>query len=137
LWMIVVVVLVRPLTFMLDTLVRNHAIVPNLVNLVRWQSHWHVIRQSWTFFQNDFAGRIANKIIQAGDAIEIGVNLAIDAAWYALIFVVVAVIVLAQLDLVLLVPIAVWLLLYAILFAITMPLIARYSEEMSEDKSVM
>ncbi len=137
LWMIVVVVAVRPLTFMLDTLIRNHAIVPNLVNLVRWQSHWHVIRQSWTFFQNDFAGRIANKIMQAGDAIETGVNLAIDAAWYALIFVVVAVVVLAQLDLVLLVPIAVWLLLYAILFSITMPLIARYSEEMSDSKSVM
>jgi ATP-binding cassette subfamily B multidrug efflux pump len=137
LWMIVVVVLVRPLTFLLDTLIRNHGIVPNLVDLVRWQSHWHVIRQSWTFFQNDFAGRVANKIIQAGEAIEIGVNLTIDAAWYALVFVVVAIVVLAQLDPVLLVPIGVWLLLYAILFSITMPLIARYSEELSESKSVM
>jgi ATP-binding cassette subfamily B multidrug efflux pump len=137
LWMIVVVVLVRPLTFLLDTLIRNHGIVPNLVDLVRWQSHWHVIRQSWTFFQNDFAGRIANKIIQAGEAIEIGINLTIDAAWYALVFVIVAVVVLAQLDPVLLVPIGVWLLLYAILFTITMPLIARYSEELSESKSVM
>ena len=137
LWMIAVVVVVRPLTFMLDTLIRNHAIVPNLVDLVRWQSHFHVIRQSWTFFQNDFAGRIANKIIQAGEAIEIGVNLTIDAAWYALIFVVVAVLVLAQLDIVLLVPIGLWLLAYAILFTITMPLIARYSEELSESKSVM
>jgi ATP-binding cassette, subfamily B, multidrug efflux pump len=135
--MVAVVVLVRPVTFMLDTLIRNHAIVPNLVDLVRWQSHWHVIRQSWTFFQNDFAGRIANKIIQVGEAIEIGVNLTIDAAWYALIFVVVAIVVLAQLDPVLLVPIGVWLLLYAILFTITMPLIARYSEELSESKSVM
>jgi ATP-binding cassette subfamily B multidrug efflux pump len=137
LWMIVVVVLVRPLTFLLDTLIRNHGIVPNLVDLVRWQSHWHVIRQSWTFFQNDFAGRVANKIIQAGEAIEIGVNLTIDAAWYALVFVVVAIVVLAQLDPVLLVPIGIWLLLYAILFSITMPLIARYSEELSESKSVM
>jgi len=135
--MVAVVVLVRPLTFMLDTLIRNHAIVPNLVDLVRWQSHWHVIRQSWTFFQNDFAGRIANKIIQAGEAIEIGVNLTIDAAWYALVFVVVAVVVLAQLDLLLLVPIGIWLLFYAVLFTITMPLIARYSEELSESKSVM
>ena len=99
--------------------------MPNLVDLVRWQSHWHVIRQSWTFFQNDFAGRIANKIIQAGEAIETAVNLTIDAAWYALVFVVVAIVVLAELDPVLLVPIAVWLLLYAILFTITMPLIAR------------
>jgi ATP-binding cassette subfamily B multidrug efflux pump len=137
LWMIAVIVLVRPLTFMLDTLIRNHGIVPNLVDLIRWQSHYHVIRQSWTFFQNDFAGRISNKIMQAGEAIEIGVNLTIDAAWYALVFVVVAIIVLAQLDPVLLVPIGVWLLLYAILFTITMPLIARYSEELSESKSVM
>ena len=76
LWMIFVVVLVRPLTFLFDTLIRNHAIVPNLVNIVRWQSHWHVIRQSWTYFQNDFAGRIANKIMQAGEAIETAVNLA-------------------------------------------------------------
>ncbi|KRB01340.1 hypothetical protein ASD83_07485 [Devosia sp. Root685] len=137
LWMIFVVVLVRPLTFFFDTLIRNHGIVPNLVDLIRWQSHWHVIRQSWTFFQNDFAGRIANKVIQAGEAIEIGVNLTIDAAWYALVFVIVAIVVLAQLDPVLLVPIGVWLLLYAVLFSITMPLIARYSEELSESKSVM
>ena len=64
-------------------------------------------------------------------------NLTIDAAWYALVFVVVAVVVLAQLDPVLLVPIGVWLLLYAVLFTITMPLIARYSETLSEAKSVM
>jgi ATP-binding cassette subfamily B multidrug efflux pump len=137
LWMVFVVVLVRPLTFLCDTLIRNHGIVPNLVDIVRWQSHWHVIRQSWTFFQNDFAGRIANKIIQVGESIEIGVNLTIDAAWYALVFVVVAVVVLAQLDPLLLVPIGVWLLLYAVFFTMTMPLIARYSEDLSESKSVM
>ena len=66
------VVLLRPLFFLADALVRNHAITPNLVDLVRWQSHWHVIRQSWTFFQNDFAGRIGNKVMQAGEAIETG-----------------------------------------------------------------
>ncbi|KKB12187.1 hypothetical protein VE25_09050 [Devosia geojensis] len=137
LMMIAVVVVVRPTAFLLDTLIRNHSIVPNLVNIVRWQSHWHVIRQSWTFFQNDFAGRIANKIMQAGESIETAVNLGIDAAWYALIFVVVAVFVLAGMDPVLLVPVAVWMLLYAILFVIVMPLIARHSEELSEAKSVM
>ena len=84
------VVLLRPLFFVADALVRNHAITPNLVDLVRWQSHWHVIRQSWTFFQNDFAGRIGNKVMQAGEAIEMTVNLTIDAVWYAAVFVVVA-----------------------------------------------
>jgi ATP-binding cassette subfamily B multidrug efflux pump len=135
--MILVLAVVRPITFVIDTLVRNHSIVPNLVDIARWQSHWHVIRQSWTYFQNDFAGRIANKIMQVGEAIETGVNLAIDAAWYAVIFVGVAIIVLAGLDWVLLVPIVVWMLLYGVLFVIVMPLIARYSEALSEAKSVM
>lgn len=137
LWMVAVIVLIRPLTFILDTLVRNHAIVPNLVNIVRWQSHWHVIRQSWSYFQNDFAGRIANKIMQAGESIESSVNMTIDAVWYAAIFVVVAITVMAGLDWKLLVPIAIWLILYGILFTIVMPLIAKHSEDLSEAKSVV
>jgi ATP-binding cassette subfamily B multidrug efflux pump len=136
-WMIIVVAVVRPVTFAFDTLVRNHSIQPNIVDVVRWQSHWHVIRQSWTYFQNDFAGRIANKVMQAGEAVESAVNPAIDAVWYAGIFVIVAAVVMAGLDWTLLVPVGVWLLLYGILFSITMPLIAHYSETLSEAKSVM
>jgi ATP-binding cassette subfamily B multidrug efflux pump len=136
-WMILTIAVIRPITFLLDTLVRNHSIVPNLVDIVRWQSHWHVIRQSWSYFQNDFAGRIANKIMQAGESIETSVNMTIDAVWYAGIFVIVAVVVLARLDWVLLVPIAVWLILYGILFTIVMPMIAKHSEDLSEAKSVM
>lgn len=137
LWMILVIALVRPVTFLLDTMIRNHAIVPNLVDLVRWQTHWHVIRQSWGYFQNDFAGRIANKIMQAGDSIETSVNMTIDAVWYAVVFIVIAVLVMAGLDWMLLIPIAVWLVLYGILFAVVMPLIAKYSEDLSESRSVV
>ena len=107
LFMVAVIVVVRPMTFILDTLVRNHAIAPSLVDLARWQSHWHVVRQSWTYFQNDFAGRIANKVMQVGEAIETAVNAAVDAVWYAAVFVVVAIIAMARMDWVLLVPIAV------------------------------
>ena len=131
------VVLLRPLVFAADALVRNHAIVPNLIDRVRWQSHWHLIRQSWSFFQNDFAGRIGNKVSQAGDAIELTANLTIDAVWYSSVFVCVAVVVLAGMDPMLMIPIAVWLLVYAALFAVTMPMITRRSEVLSEAKSVM
>jgi len=110
------VVLLRPVTFVADQMARNHALTPNLVDLVRWQSHWHVIRQSWTFFQNDFAGRIGTKVMQAGEAIEMAVNTTIDAVWYALVFLVVAVVALAGMDPLLLVPIAIWLVAYAALF---------------------
>jgi ATP-binding cassette subfamily B multidrug efflux pump len=131
------VVLLRPIFFVADALVRNHAITPNLVDLVRWQSHWHVIRQSWTFFQNDFAGRIGNKVLQAGESIEMTVNLTIDAVWYAAVFVAVAAVVLAGMDPVLLVPIALWLVAYALLFRWTMPRIDAESEAVSDARSVM
>jgi ATP-binding cassette subfamily B multidrug efflux pump len=73
-----------------DALIRNHAIAPNLIDLIRWQSHWHVVRQDWSFFQNDFAGRIGTKVMQSGDSVEMSVNLTVDAVWYALVFVAVA-----------------------------------------------
>jgi ATP-binding cassette, subfamily B, multidrug efflux pump len=131
------VVLLRPVFFVADALVRNHAITPNLVDLVRWQSHWHVIRQSWTFFQNDFAGRIGNKVLQAGESIEMTVNLTIDAVWYAAVFVAVAAVVLAGMDPLLLVPMALWLVAYALLFRWTMPRIDAESEAVSDARSVM
>lgn len=135
--LMLVVVLLRPVFFVADALVRNHAITPNLVDLVRWQSHWHVIRQSWTFFQNDFAGRIGTKVMQAGESIEMVANLTIDAVWYAVVFVVVAAIAFAGMDPVLLVPMALWLMAYGLLFRWTMPRVDRESEAVSDARSVM
>ena len=131
------VVLLRPVTFVADQMARNHALTPNLVDLVRWQSHWHVIRQSWTFFQNDFAGRVGTKVMQSGEAIEMAVNTTIDAVWYALVFLAVAVVALAGMDPLLLVPVAIWLVAYVALFRWGMPRIDRLSEEVSEARSVM
>ena len=58
--MALVLLIVRPAALLLQNLITNQGIIPGFSNLIRWQSHWHVVRQSWTFFQNDFAGRIAN-----------------------------------------------------------------------------
>ncbi|MFI0847389.1 ABC transporter ATP-binding protein [Mesorhizobium sp. IMUNJ 23232] len=131
------VVLLRPLTLLLDALVRNHMIVANFINLIRWQSHWHVARQDWPFFQSDFAGRIGTKVMQGGDSIEISVNLTIDTVWYALVFLVVAVTVLAQFDATLVAVIAVWLALYALLLRYCLPLITERSTHLSEEWSIV
>src|SRR5690242_2572947 len=64
-----VMLLARPLAVFSQNLVMNQMIVANVTNLIRWQTHRHVVRQSWAFFQNDFAGRIANRIMQTGPAL--------------------------------------------------------------------
>jgi ATP-binding cassette subfamily B multidrug efflux pump len=63
------VVLIGRLLTLADSLMRNNAVVPGVTSLIRWQSHWHVVRQSWPFFQNDFAGRIANRVMQTSNAL--------------------------------------------------------------------
>ena len=58
--MLVAVLVLRPAVLSMQFLMSQQAINPGFSSMVRWQSHWHVVRQSWPFFQADFAGRIAN-----------------------------------------------------------------------------
>ena len=94
-------------------LVTNQAIDAGLTNLIRWQSHWHVVRQSWTFFQNDFAGRIANRVMQTGPALRESVVAATNAVWYIVVYGTSAVLLLAHTDWRLAMPMLVWFVGYA------------------------
>src|ERR1700733_13505224 len=75
-----VLLILRPLGFVAHAVLVNQIVNPGFSNMIRWQNHWHVVRQSWTFFQNDFAGRIANRVLQAGPALRESLVMAFDAA---------------------------------------------------------
>src|SRR6476620_1485329 len=64
-----VLLVARPGIVYARYLMTNQAISGPFTNLIRWQSHWHVARQSWAFFQNDFAGRIATRVMQTGGSL--------------------------------------------------------------------
>src|SRR3569833_3636809 len=64
--MAAVLLVLRPLALTLQNLMANQAIAANVASLIRWQSHWHVVRQSWSFFQNVIAGRFANCVLLFG-----------------------------------------------------------------------
>src|ERR1700688_645473 len=106
--MALVLLLARPAALLLQNLITNQAINPGLSNLVRWQSHWHVVRQSWTFFQNDFAGRLANRVMQTGPALRESVVAATNAVWYILIYGSTAIVLLGSSDVRLAVPVVLW-----------------------------
>ncbi len=58
----------RPLLHIFQVALLNNAILPNFGTLVRWRAHRHVLRQSVGWFEDDFAGRIANRIMQTPPA---------------------------------------------------------------------
>jgi ATP-binding cassette, subfamily B, multidrug efflux pump len=80
--MIFLVMVARPLVAWVDISIRHMVLIPGATCLIRWQSHWHVVRQSWPFFQNDFAGRIANRVMQTAHALRDSVMASIRAVWY-------------------------------------------------------
>jgi len=80
--MVALVLLVRPLVLLIDVAIRHNALIPGATSLIRWQSHWHVIRQSWPFFQNDFDGRIANRVMTTAHALRESTMASIRAVFY-------------------------------------------------------
>ena len=133
--MAAVLLVLRPFGLLLLNLVTNQAIAPGMSNLIRWQSHWHVVRQSWTFFQNDFAGRIANRVMQAGPALRESVVSATNAVWYIIVYGGSAMLLMGRADPLLSIPLASWFVVYGILLRVFVPRARERSRRMSEVRS--
>jgi ATP-binding cassette subfamily B multidrug efflux pump len=138
LWgMAAVVMLLRPLVLIADSLVRNNAVVPGVTNLIRWQSHWHVVRQGWPFFQNDFAGRIANRVMQTSNAVRESVVSSIRAIWYIVVFGLTSLGLLAKADWRLAVPTLLWFVGYVVFLRQFVPQMRSLSKSSSELRSAV
>jgi ATP-binding cassette subfamily B multidrug efflux pump len=133
--MAAILLIIRPAALLAQYLVTNQTIAPGMTNLIRWQSHFHVVRQSWTFFQNDFAGRIANRVMQTGPSLRESVVQATNAIWYILVYGTSAILLLGHVDWLLAVPIMLWFIIYAALLRLMVPRMRERSRRMSEVRS--
>ena len=129
------VLLVRPALQGLDVLLLNQAIMPNYGTLIRWRAHRHVLRQSVGWFENDFAGRIANRIMQTPPAAGEAVFQLFDAIAFSTAYMAGAVLILGGADPRLALPLLVWLGLYASLVAWTIRRIGPASKAASDARS--
>jgi ATP-binding cassette subfamily B multidrug efflux pump len=106
-------------------------------NRIRWQNHWYVVRQSWAFFQNDFAGRIANRVMQTGPAIRETLVAMLTSVWYILVYGTAALILLASADPWLALPVVLWFLGYLVMLRVLVPRMRDRSKEVSEGRSML
>src|SRR5262245_54824036 len=135
--MAMVLLVLRPLALTSQNIMANQAIAANVGNMIRWQSHWHVVRQSWAFFQNDFAGRIANRVMQTGPSIRETLTALMTAVWYILVYGTSALILLASADAWLALPIVIWFGAYLVMLRIFVPRMRDRSKDMSEVRSML
>jgi ATP-binding cassette subfamily B multidrug efflux pump len=135
--MAAVLLFVRPLALTAQNLIANQAISANVANMIRWQNHWYVARQSWAFFQNDFAGRIANRVLQTGPAVRESLVSLITGVWYILVYGTAALVLLASADGWLALPISVWFVGYIVLLRVLVPRMRDRSKQVSEARSML
>jgi len=135
--MAVVIGIVRPAMLLLTRALVTFSITPSLGNRVRWRSHRYVLRQSFAFFQNDFAGRVAQKVMQTGPAVREATLSVIDAVWYLVILVAGTAALFAGLDWRLFAVIGVWSLGYVAVIVFLVPPVKSRSVALSEAQSAL
>jgi ATP-binding cassette, subfamily B, multidrug efflux pump len=135
--MALLVLIGRPLALLMDSLVRNNAVVPGVTSLIRWQSHWHVVRQTWPFFQNDFAGRIANRVMQTSNSLRECVVSSIRAIWYIVVYGLSALVLMSSADWRLAVPTALWFAGYVFFLRHFVPRMRDLAKASSELRSMV
>ncbi|QHA81504.1 ATP-binding cassette domain-containing protein [Pseudomonas mediterranea] len=111
-WMAVVALVLRPIFVALHDLLVHQTLSPGMTSLIRWQNHSYVLKQSLNFFQNDFAGRIAQRIMQTGNSLRDSAVQAVDALWHVLIYAISSLVLFAEADWRLMIPLLLWIAAY-------------------------
>ncbi|WP_160106582.1 ABC transporter ATP-binding protein [Pseudomonas izuensis] len=111
-WMVVVALVLRPVFVGLHDLLVHQTLSPSMTSLIRWQNHSYVLKQSLNFFQNDFAGRIAQRIMQTGNSLRDSAVQAVDALWHVLIYAISSLVLFAEADWRLMIPLLTWIITF-------------------------
>ncbi|RIY02102.1 ABC transporter ATP-binding protein [Aureimonas flava] len=129
--------LVRTLVLFAASVLEQQVIVPSLYNRIRWQSYRRLMDQSYTFFQNDFAGRVAQKVQQVGEATGDFIVTTLQTFWSFVTFAVLTVAILGAMDPWMGLVLLVWAAGYGWIVRTLLPRIRRAGRESAEARSVM
>lgn len=135
--MTVLVLVIIPTLILLHALIVYQGLLGNYPMSIRWLAHRYLLKQSVSFYQNDFAGRIATKVMQTSLAVRETVTKLLDVLVYILVYFTSMVVMIANADLRLMAPMLIWLGLYISLQFIFLPKLKKVSTEQADARSTM
>lgn len=137
LFMAVTVLVIRFVVTALTTMLEGQTLSPGFYNMIRWQANSYVQRQSYAFFQNDFAGRIATKVWQAGQAAGDLIESLIQVVWFMAIYSITTLVLVGQLDWRLAAAVIVWIVAFGLIARHYLPRIRKNAEASAEAGSMI
>ncbi len=131
----VLVLVVMPCTELLHEGLTNQGIMGNFPMRIRWLAHRYVLRQSMSFFQEDFAGRVATKVMQTALAVREVVALTTEVFVYVGVYFLGALVLFAQNDWRLMAPLALWAVTYGLTMRYFIPRMKAVAKEQADARS--
>jgi len=136
-WLAAVVLFVLPVLKFFYEVVVHQGLMGNFAMRIRWQAHRYVLRQSMEFFHNDFAGRVATKVMQTALAVRDMVLKLTEVLLYVAVYFTGALVMFASSDWRLAVPMAFWLAGYVCAMWYFVPKLRKLSEAQADARSIL
>ncbi len=126
-----------PLANALRSLIVHQTLMGNFPMTVRWLAHRYLLNQSYGFFQNEFSGRIATKVMQTALAVRDTVMKLLDVILFVVIYLMTALILVASADLRLCGPLIIWLFFYILIQRYFVPKMKKIAMVQADARSLM
>lgn len=136
-WMGLLVLVILPLLVVLQSLLSHQGLMGNFPMQIRWQAHRYMMGQSLGFFQNEFAGRVATKVMQTALAVRETVMKTLDLLVYVGVYFVSILILVFSADWRLVIPLLVWFAVYLMILRLLIPKLKRVSQQQADARSLM
>ena len=137
LWVALAVVIAYPLLVGISSLLLHQTLMGNFPMIVRWMTHRYLLRQSLGFFQDEFAGRIATRVMQTALAVRATVIKLLDIMVYVGVYFFSVLVLLGTMDLRLMLPMLFWFGCYIGLLYLLLPRLQRISERQADARAMM
>lgn len=126
-----------PLTVLLHSSIVHQALLGNYPMRIRWQAHRYLLGQSVSFYQNEFAGRIATKVMQTALSVREAVMKLLDVLLFVAVYFIGMAVVVANADWRLTAPLLVWLIGYGLTLRHFIPRLRAISAKQADARSQM
>ncbi len=137
LFLLAAILVASPLVVALQALLKHQAMAGNFPMLLRWKFHRLMLSQSYSFYQDEFAGRVATKVMQTALAARDVWMIVADILVFVAIYIATLILIVGTFDLWVMTPFFGWLALYAIAVRYFVPRLAKIAQQQADARSLM
>ena len=136
-WMAFIVLVAIPVTVLFHSILIHQVLLGNYPMAIRWNMHRYLLGQSFSFYQNEFAGRVATKVLQTALAVRESVMKVLDVLLFVSVYFIGMLFLVASSDLRLSIPLVIWVIAYGFTLYYFIPRLRVISAKQADARSLM